>query len=224
VNAGKTVKGGGEPPRLVGVITSRAELQRAVRLRRAPDLFELRLDALWPAIDKLENTIAKLRAPLIITARHPQEGGRHSLTARQRRDVLQRFSSCASWIDVELRSLSALQHITGSRRIVSAHLLTRTPPVVQLLSLSTRAFAAGADIFKIATRTDTPAEVQRLLDFFDQAHTAQQPISAMGIGKLGAAARRLLARRGSALNYAHLGTAAAEGQLSLAELRRVMRR
>jgi 3-dehydroquinate dehydratase len=44
----------------------------------------------------------------------------------------------------------------------------------------------------------------------------------MGIGKLGRLSRRLLARNGSVLNYAHLGTRAVEGQLSLAEMRRVI--
>ena len=33
-------------PRVVGVIASRADLERAVRMRRPPDLFELRLDRL----------------------------------------------------------------------------------------------------------------------------------------------------------------------------------
>src|SRR5215467_11746257 len=62
-------------PRLVGVIASRADLDRAVRMCEPPDLFELRLDCLAGVIDQLERKISGLRAPLIITARHPQEGG-----------------------------------------------------------------------------------------------------------------------------------------------------
>jgi 3-dehydroquinate dehydratase len=62
-------------PRVVGVIASRVDLERAVRMRRPPDLFELRLDCLTAGvIDRLEDMLPKLGAPLIITARHPTGG------------------------------------------------------------------------------------------------------------------------------------------------------
>ena len=67
--------------RVVGVITSPAELDFAIRMGKPPDFFELRLDRLVPVIDRLENKISKLRAPLIITARHPMEGGANRLSA-----------------------------------------------------------------------------------------------------------------------------------------------
>jgi 3-dehydroquinate dehydratase len=89
--------------------------------------------------------------------------------------------------------------------------------------LANAAAAAGADLFKIATRTDTPDELERLLSFFD-SNIERLAISAMGMGKLGRVSRRLLAARGSALNYAHLGCSGAEGQFSLAEMRRLLRR
>ena len=62
-------------PRVVGVIASRADLERAVRMRRPPDLFELRLDRLAGMADEVENVLPRLRTPLIITARDPHEGG-----------------------------------------------------------------------------------------------------------------------------------------------------
>ena len=64
-------------PRVVGVIASRADLERAVRMRRPPDLFELRLDRLAGMADQVENVLGKLRTPLIITARHPQRRRRN---------------------------------------------------------------------------------------------------------------------------------------------------
>src|SRR5437773_9293979 len=79
-------------PRIVGVIASRVDLDRAVRMHRPPDLFELRLDRLpAAAVDRLENMLPKLGAPLIITARHPQEGGAGKLSLRKRRALLTRF-------------------------------------------------------------------------------------------------------------------------------------
>jgi 3-dehydroquinate dehydratase len=72
-------------PRVVGVIASRADLEQALRMRRPPDLFELRLDRLTGVIGRVETKLPKLRAPLIITARHPNEGGSGRLSLRQRR-------------------------------------------------------------------------------------------------------------------------------------------
>ena len=79
--------------------------------------------------------------------------------------------------------------------------------------------ACGANIFKIATRTDTPIELMRLLDFVT-TKSVNLSVSAMGIGRLGAISRVLLARAGSALVYASVGAASdIEGQLSLEQLR-----
>ena len=72
--------------RVVGVIASPVALVRATRLRRPPDLFELRLDALRDSLGEVERMIPQLRAPLILTARHPAEGGvRQSSSIRFRK-------------------------------------------------------------------------------------------------------------------------------------------
>jgi 3-dehydroquinate dehydratase-1 len=212
-------------PRIVGVIASRADLGRALRMRKPPDLFELRLDHLAGIVDQLENKLARLRAPLIITARHPQEGGANNLSLRQRRDLLTRFLPHAHYVDVELRSASALRSLLISakqkkvRRIISFHNFEATPPPRVLVAKARAAKACGANIFKVATRTDTPIEFTRLLDFLTKKDI-DLPVSAMGIGKLGAISRVLLARSGSALIYASVGAGTdIEGQLSLEQLR-----
>src|SRR6266487_1290025 len=97
--------------RIVGVIASRADLDRALQMRRPPDLFELRLDRLAGIVEQLENKLPRLRAPLIITARHPQEGGANNLSLRQRRELLTRFLPYAEYVDVELRSAFALHSL-----------------------------------------------------------------------------------------------------------------
>jgi 3-dehydroquinate dehydratase-1 len=224
----RSVKGSGALPLLVAVISSGPDLVRAARLRQMPDFFELRLDALAAIADEVETSLARLHVPLIMTARHPLEGGRNALPVHTRRDLLLRFLPHAELVDVELRCVEQLREVMAAakrrniRRLISVHDLRCTPPVDRLQALADAAAAAGADLFKIVTRTDTPDELDRLLSFFD-ASNERLAISAMGIGKLGRASRRLLAARGSALNYAHLGTSAAEGQLSLAEMRRLLR-
>ena len=224
-------------PRVVGVIMSGADLDFAIRMRKPPDFFELRLDRLARIVDELENKLPNLRAPLIITARHPQEGGANKLSIWQRRNLLSRFLHRASYLDVELRSASALGALLklaqkkNVRRIISFHSLKSTPDSRHLRAKARAAKLRGADIFKVATRTDTPVQLARLLDFMSKEKPVLSgakrsrmdvdlPLSAMGIGKLGAISRVLLARCGSVLVYASVAAATdIEGQMSLEQLR-----
>ena len=221
--------------RVVGVITSSPELDFAIRMNEPPDLFELRLDRLVrppspgygvaSVIDhRLENKISRLRAPLVITARHPMEGGANRLSPLQRHNLLARFLSRARYIDVELRSapvfgsLLRLARRQNVRRIISVHHLKSTPSPTRLRAQARAAKTYGADFFKVATRTDTPAQLTRLIDFA-AAKNVDIAVSAMGIGKLGTASRVLLACGGSALVYVSLGRSDIEGQMSLDQLR-----
>jgi 3-dehydroquinate dehydratase-1 len=203
---------------------SRADLDLAIRMREPPDLFELRLDRLLDVVDQLEKKISRLRAPLIITARHPMEGGANQLSSLQRYNLLARFLSRARYIDVELRSapvfrsLLRLARRQNVRRIISVHHLKSTPARTRLRAKARAARRYGADIFKVATRTDTPAQLTRLIDFI-AAKDVDVAVSAMGIGKLGAASRVLFACCGSALVYASLEGTDIAGQMSLDQLR-----
>jgi 3-dehydroquinate dehydratase-1 len=212
-------------PRVVGVIASRADLERAVRMRRPPDLFELRLDRLAGMANQVESVLAKLRRPLIITARHPHEGGARKLRLRQRRDLLARFLDHADYMDVELRSAPALRSLLklaenkNVRRIISLHNFKSTPSARILAVKAREAKSHGADIFKVATRTDTAMELGRLLEFMISSRLDLE-LAVMGIGKLGAISRVLLACAGSVLIYASVGAATdVEGQMSLEQLR-----
>jgi 3-dehydroquinate dehydratase I len=214
-------------PRVVGVIASRADLEQAVRMRRPPDLFELRLDRLAGIAGQVENMVPKLRTPLIITARHPREGGAGKLGWRHRHDLLLRFLNHADFMDVELRSASALRSLLdlaenkNVRRIISLHNFKSTPDPRFLATKAREAKSQGADIFKVATRTDTPMELGRLLEFMTDARL-DLALAVMGIGKLGAISRILLARAGSVLVYASVGAMSdMEGQLSLEQLSRL---
>lgn len=211
-------------PQIAGVIFSRADFQRAVRMRNPPDLFELRLDALAGSIDAVRDGIEKLRAPLIITARHPREGGANDLSAGERGKLLLAFLTHATYIDIEMRSARAFGAVLQAAQarkiklIVSFHDFRGTPDASRLDEMARAAQSLGPAMVKIATRTDTRAQMERLLRFFER-HCARTRIAVMGIGKLGRISRLEFARRGCALNYAHLGTPQAAGQLSIAELR-----
>jgi 3-dehydroquinate dehydratase I len=211
--------------RLVGVIADGAALARALRLRARPDFFELRLDSLGDILAETERALPLLRAPLIITARHPAEGGSAGLTASARRKLLERFLAHAAFVDVELRSVVEMQPLLAAARrqdvgvILSLHDFVDTPEPRVLRAHLARALRYRPDIFKLATRTDHPAQLERLLAFFRE-NSARQPLAAVGLGRLGPAARRQLLRMGSVLNYGAVGVANAPGQPTLGNLRR----
>jgi 3-dehydroquinate dehydratase-1 len=104
------------------------------------------------------------------------------------------------------------------QRIISVHHLKSTPSPNRLRAQARAAKTYGADIFKVATRTDSPAQLKRLIDFA-AAKEIHVSVSAMGIGRLGAASRVLLACCGSALVYVSLGRSDIEGQISLDQFR-----
>jgi len=185
-----------------------------------PDLFELRLDHLRGMIDQLERKMSILSSPVIITARDPREGGANNLSQKERHDLLLRFLPRAKYVDVELRSARAFKSLLAHarkqnvRRILSLHDFKSTPSARTLRAKASLAKMHGADIFKIATRTDTPAQLTRLIDFVTDKGV-DFPVSAMGIGKLGALSRVILAQLGSVLIYTSMGRPNVEGQLSI---------
>lgn len=211
-------------PKVVGVIFSRADLQRALRMRKPPDLFEVRLDRFADGLPELRAAIQRLPAPLIVTARHPAEGGANNLWTARRRALLLEFLPSAKYVDVELRSVAALRGVLKEAAaknagiILSFHQFETTPSPAELDRIAARARSIGADFLKVATRTETRAQLENLLGFFNR-HRGNRVI-AMGIGKLGRVSRLRLARAGCPLNYVHLGSRAAPGQLSIEQWRR----
>jgi 3-dehydroquinate dehydratase-1 len=194
-------------------------------MRRLPDLFELRLDALHRKLPAIEQILARLSALLIITARHPAEGGLNNLSASRRYSLLKRFLPHAACVDIELRSAAQMRPILAAagerkiKRIISVHDFRRAPASDRLDQWARGAKLLGADIFKIVTRTETAEELAELVRFVHHARK-RMDVSAMGVGKFGRASRMYFARHGSALNYAHLGNSQLTGQVSLRQMRR----
>jgi 3-dehydroquinate dehydratase-1 len=210
-------------PATVGVIASERELRAAMRMRKPPDFFELRLDYL-PGLDPKK--IARLRRPLVITARHPAEGGKkipvRACASRSRRELLLRFLLLAQLVDVELRSLQELRHVWEEaerfriKRICSVHDFARTPPHAVLQKQFQRAKRAGADIFKLVTRAETVDDLINLLQFLRRA---RGQCCVMAMGKFGPMSRLLFPECGSVFVYAPLRRALYPGQLTLQQLR-----
>jgi 3-dehydroquinate dehydratase-1 len=231
MKARRLVKVSKRHARIVGVIASGTDLRRALQMADPPDFFEIRLDHLTKNLDELEKKMSIHRrpgqafpVPLIFTARHPAEGGVKQLSTRQRRELLVRFLPYAGYVDVELRSARALRSILDAAhakkigRIISFHDFKDTPRLSTLKNKARAAKSLGADIFKVATRTDTPAQLERLFDFV-ASKDVDLAVSAMGMGRLGAISRVILAQLGSVFIYCSLSQPNVEGQLSIRQLR-----
>jgi len=213
-----------QKPSVVGTIHSPESLRRGLRLRPGEvDFLELRVDHFANAPQLLLASLRRLRFPLIVTVRDPREGGAHELSAARRRALFGEFLGAAALIDLELRSVPGLQDVLleAKRRgigvILSQHHFRRTPTPAQLAAAVARARAAGADICKIATRAERPADVAKLLTLF---RIRGLPLSVMAMGAFGKASRLLLAQAGSILNYGYLDRPNASGQWEATTLRK----
>jgi 3-dehydroquinate dehydratase type I len=204
---------------IVGVIASIDELRLATRMRAPPDLFELRLDHL-PNLR--ESQLLKLSRPLIITARHPAEGGKKLQTGRC--DLLLEFLPRAKFVDVELRSLRELDAVWDEARrgrvgrICSFHDFKRTPQPAVLQKKMLRARKARADVFKIVTRADTLRDLLTLFEFL-WTELSSMRLCVMAMGKFGPMSRLFFREAGSSFIYAPLRHPLHHGQLTFRQLR-----
>jgi 3-dehydroquinate dehydratase-1 len=221
--AQKRVKGARRRPYLVAVITTPEELRLARRMSSPPDLFELRLDWLTK-VRGLEKKARALPAPVIVTARHPDEGGRENLTAAERCDLLLRFLPVGRFVDIELRSVRTCRKVLERARrdgvgtIISFHALDATPRLTSLRAKAVRVARLRPAVFKVAIRTDSAPQLGRLVQFISLTPAGLR-VAAMGIGKLGTVSRFLLRQYGSALIYTSFGQPRLEGQFSLQQFR-----
>ena len=204
-------------PQVVGAVHSPGALRRALRIQPGEvDFLEIRVDSFAPDPAPLLRALPRLRVPLIITVRHPAEGGLHRLGFPRRRELFAQFLPFAALIDIELRSCVALASTIADARagrvrvIVSEHHFKTSPTTARLRQTMRRARAAGADICKLAARADTPTALAQLLALFSRRPAL--PLSVMGMGTFGKISRLLLAQAGSVLNYGYLDQPNASGQ------------
>lgn len=197
-------------PLVVGAISSASTLDQEIPVTEC-DLVELRLDSLG-AGESVKNfcTRHQNRLPILLTARDPAEGGVNDLGGGARGDLLRDLLPFASVVDVELRSLDALDVVwteareRGITRVASFHDFDRTPGIDTLRDKITRAADAGADIAKFAFRINEPRDLAIISAIL--RIPAGLPLAVMGMGTLAPASRLLAMQLGSCLNYGFLGS------------------
>ncbi len=215
----------------VPVVEEAARRARGVYLRAARKgcWVELRLDYLEQVdFPRLFHTRP---GPVVVTNRHPQEGGRWRGDEAGRRRVLQEaLTYRPTCIDVEFctdpgfrRELYAARG--DSRLILSWHDFAGTPPESELQAQLAAMLAAEADILKLVTLARTPEDNIRVLGLIPRARAAGKDIIAFCMGPLGTWSRVASPLVGGFLTYAPFSRkgASAPGQLTVNEVKRIWR-
>lgn len=218
-------------PLTVGVISQPEVLESTLvaspEVRAATcDLFELRLDLLKLDTADLRKAIPALDLPVLLTARHPAEGGQGTEDAAGRRALLEPLLDLATLIDIELRSAMDMRSLMTAARargvsvVGSFHDFQATPGDEVLSGAIEMAQTAGFDAVKFATYLNGPDDLIRLMKLLT-GHR-RLPMSVMGMGALGRLSRLTLAKLGSLLNYGFIGDSNAPGQWPAPRLKELL--
>lgn len=192
----------------------------------ACDVIELRLDTLKLPATEVRAALSGNSVPVLLTARHPAEGGQGSEDAAGRMALLEPLLDLAALMDIELRSAMDMRSLVqkaqgmGVRVIGSFHDFQATPGEEVLRGAINFAQPAGLDAVKLATFLNGPADLNRLITLTSETHRLR--LSAMGMGPLGRVSRLVLAKCGSLLNYGYLGESNAPGQWPAPRLKELL--
>ena len=216
-------------PLVVGAVSSAEMLRQLVATPPTTadcDYLELRLDLIGLTPSEAAALAGQLPLPLLITARHPEEGGQGHLTTAQRLELLEAVLPHATLVDIELRSapemLSFMRKAQAQKVgvIGSYHDFDTTPTVETMLGAAEFAYQCRVDVVKLATKLNGPEDLTRLMQVLNQEKRLS--LSIMGMGELGRISRLTLAKCGSVLNYGYLGESNAPGQWPARRLKELL--
>ena len=218
-------------PLAVGVVADRAALDHWTSLDAAAranlcDVVELRLDQLRLPVADLRAKLLGNTLPLLLTARHPAEGGQGPEDPAARAAMIEPLLDLATLIDLELRSAAQMQGTIQKARaagvpvVGSFHDFQATPADEVLRGAVNFAQQAGLDAVKLATYLNTQDDLARLMKLAGETHRLR--LSVMGKGPWGRVSRLVLAKCGSLLNYGFIGASNAPGQWPVAHLKELL--
>jgi 3-dehydroquinate dehydratase I len=165
--------------------------------------------------------------PVILTIRSGQEGGAWEGDEARRLALYKKALPYVSAVDVEISSsifmpVIKAAHKAGKMVIGSFHDFERTPDAEELCGVIKTGRGAGADITKVATAIDGPADIAVLFSVLKKE--GKKPLCLIGMGQHGIPTRVTLACEGSCLTYGYADRSAAPGQMPSSTLMRRLRK
>jgi 3-dehydroquinate dehydratase I len=221
----------GQVPRVVGSITQAETLGRIGKLTDFIfDVAEIRWDLIGTQTASVLTScrqIEKAGTPVILTIRSAVEGGAWEGEESARLALYKEALPRVSAVDVEIGSsifadVIKAAHKAGKSVIGSFHDFDQTPDAKTLQGIIQTGRRAGADIVKIATVIDGPADVAVLFSVLGKE--GKKPLCLIGMGQHGVATRVTLACKGSCLTYGYADRSAAPGQTPSSTLMRRLRK
>ncbi len=179
------------------------------------DLIEVRLDRFIKAPD-ISELVAKKRKPVIMCCRRRQDGGDWQGSEPERLALLRQcVVSKADYVEVELDVADQVRKMGPTKRIISYTNLKGTPR--NIAEVQAAAVKKGADVVRIATAVNTPAEAWPVVQTLAQTKV---PTVVAGIGQAGVTLSLLARKLGAPWTYAALepGRRSYPGQPTLYEL------
>lgn len=240
-----TIRGieiGSGAPKIIAPIVDAAQegiLNQAREIVSMPvDVVEWRADFYVPDVEKILETLGRLRAtlcnlPVLFTLRTRHDGGELDVSLERYMAINEAAaaSGLADMIDVEIyHGAEALRdhidaiHGAGARVIGSFHNFRGTPSRQEMVSRLRQAQDMGADISKLAVMPRCRKDVLALLDASVEMKEmyATRPILTISMGPLGLVSRIACELTGSCMTFGAAGKTSAPGQIQAEELRRTL--
>jgi 3-dehydroquinate dehydratase-1 len=216
-------------PIVLGTITTAAGLRCLARKKLPADAVEVRVDALFAKkvpVEKIEAALRTKKHPVLLTLRIQSEGGQAAWKVKERRELFLRLLPKVEAVDVELATARAMRPVIEAARrggktvVLSAHAIQKPASPAQVARWVGRFDLQPSTILKIAVRIMSWRDLQQLAALL--LNHPGWPIAVMGLGPYAAQSRAVLTALGSCLVYGYLDQAAAPGQPSAAEVRKMV--
>jgi 3-dehydroquinate dehydratase-1 len=216
-------------PVVLGTVTTAAGLKWLSRKTLSADAVEVRVDALLAErvpVEKIEAALRTKNQPVLLTLRIPPEGGQLAWKVKERRELFLLLLPLVEAIDVELATASAMQPVidearrTGKTVILSAHAIDKTAGAAQIARWVGQFDPKPSTILKIAARIKSWRDLQQLAALL--VNHPDWPLAVMGLGPYAGQSRSVLVALGSRLVYGYLDRAAAPGQPSAADVKKMV--
>jgi 3-dehydroquinate dehydratase-1 len=217
-------------PAVLGTVTTLSGLRCLTRKKLPADAVEVRVDALLAEkvpVEKIEAALRTKKHPVLLTLRIQPEGGKIAWKVKERRELFLKLLPYVEAIDVELATARAMQPVidearrTGKTVVLSAHAIQKPATPAQVARWVGRFDPVPSTILKIAARIKSWRDLQQLAALL--VNHSDWPLAVMGLGPYAAQSRAALVALGSRLVYGYLDQAAAPGQPSAAEVRKMVR-
>jgi 3-dehydroquinate dehydratase-1 len=208
-------------PRVIGTLTATPAAFPSSAATLPADILEYRLDEIkdsnWlPHCLQIEAA----DIPVLLTVRHPNEGGKWSGSEPERKIIFNQALQHLAAVDIELQSelaeyvcLEAME--VGKLCVASFHDFQSTPSYSQL-EATVAQVQEIASVVKVSTFVRSAADISTLAKLL--AVSWKVPLCIIGMGPAGTETRISFPTLGSCFTYGYLDRPAAPGQLSAAEL------